>query len=141
MTALVVDSSAVIAILRSEPCWEMLATRMHVASSRVLSVASWVEVSLVMAGRHGDQATLEHLDRFLQTAAIELHPVDESLARMAREAFLRFGKGRHPAGLNFGDCFSYALARTLNAPLLFVGQDFTQTDVQVALNVELPTSH
>lgn len=141
MTALVVDSSAMVAILRSEPCWEMLATRMHAASSRVLSVASWVEVSLVVAGRHGDQATLEHLDRFLQTAAVELHPVDESQARMAREAFLRFGKGRHPAGLNFGDCFSYALARTLDAPLLFVGQDFTQTDVQVALNVELPTSH
>ncbi|MDS4022517.1 MAG: type II toxin-antitoxin system VapC family toxin [Candidatus Competibacter sp.] len=138
---MVVDSSAVIAILRSEPCWEMLATRMHAASSRVLSVASWVEVSLVVAGRHGDQVTLECLDRFLQTAAVELHPVDESQARMAREAFLRFGKGRHPAGLNFGDCFSYALARTLNAPLLFVGHDFTQTDVQVALNVELPTSH
>ena len=102
----------------------------------MLSVAGWVELSLVVAGRHGDRATLEFLDRVLQTAAIELRPVDELQARLAREAFLRFGKGRHPAGLNFGDCFSYALARTLDAPLLFVGDDFGQTDVRVAMVVQ-----
>jgi ribonuclease VapC len=135
VTVLVVDTSAVVALLKSEPGWETLATRLHAASSRVLSVANWVELSLVAAGRHGDEATLEFLDRFLQTAAIELRPVDEPQARIAREAFLRFGKGRHPAGLNFGDCFSYALARTLDAPLLFVGNDFIQTDVQVAMEV------
>ena len=133
MTVLVVNTSAVVALLKSEPGWEALASRLHAASSRVLSVASWVELSLVVAGRHGDAATLEFLDRFLQAAAIELHPVDESQARLAREAFLRFGKGRHPAGLNFGDCFSYALARTLDAPLLFVGDDFGRTDVRAAL--------
>ncbi len=136
MTVLGVDTSAVVALLKNEPGWETLATRLHTASSRVLSVANWVELSLVVAGRHGDATTLDFLDRFLQAAAIELHPVDPPQARIAREAFLRFGKGRHPAGLNFGDCFSYALARTLDAPLLFVGHDFSQTDVRVALDVQ-----
>jgi ribonuclease VapC len=129
VNVLVVDTSAVVALLNSEPGWEALASRLHAAAARVLSVASWVELSLVVAGRRGDAATLEFLDRFLQAAAIELRPVDEPQARLARAAFLRFGKGCHPAGLNFGDCFSYALARTLDAPLLFVGDDFSQTDV------------
>jgi len=131
VTVLVVDTSAVVALLKSEPGWEELAMRLHAAASRVLSVASWVELSLVVAGHHGDEATLEFLDRFLQTAAIELRPVGEPQARLAREAFLRFGKGRRPAGLNFGDCFSYTLARMLDAPLLFVGDDFGQTDVRM----------
>lgn len=135
MTVLVVDTSAVVALLKSEPGWEMLATRLHAASSRVISVANWVELGLVVAGRHGNGATLELLDRFLQAAAIELRPVDEPQARLARAAFLRFGKGRHPAGLNFGDCFSYALAQTLDAPLLFVGHDFIQTDARAAMAV------
>lgn len=135
MTVLVVDTSAVVALLKSEPGWETLASRLHAAASRLLSVVGWVELSLVVAGRHGDAATLAFLDRFLQTAAIERRPVDEPQARLAREAFLRFGKGRHPAGLNFGDCFAYALARTLDAPLLFVGDDFARTDVRPALAV------
>jgi ribonuclease VapC len=135
VTVLVVDTSAVVALLKSEPGWETLASRLHAAAFRLLSVAGWVELSLVVAGRHGDAATLAFLDRFLQTAAIERRPVDEPQARLAREAFLRFGKGRHPAGLNFGDCFAYALARTLDAPLLFVGDDFARTDVRPALAV------
>jgi ribonuclease VapC len=136
VTVLAVDPSAVVALLQNEPGWEALATRLHAAGSRRLSVVGWVELSRVVAGRHGDAATLAFLDRFLQVAAIELHPVDESQARLAREAFLRFGKGRHPAGLNFGDCFSYALARTLDAPLLFVGDDFGRTDVRAARAVQ-----
>lgn len=136
MTVLVVDPSAIVALLKSEPGWESLAARLHEASSRALSVAGWVELSLVVAGRHGDAATLAFLDRFLQTTAIELRPVDERQAQSARTAFLHFGKGRHPAGLNFGDCFSYALAQTLEAPLLFVGNDFIQTDVRAALATE-----
>lgn len=135
MTVLVVDTSAVVALLKSEPGWETLASRLHAAAFRLLSVVGWVELSLVVAGRHGDAATLAFLDRFLQTAAIERRPVDEPQARLAREAFLRFGKGRHPAGLNFGDCFAYALARTLDAPLLFVGEDFARTDVRPALAI------
>ena len=136
MTVLVVDPSAVVALLKNEPGWEALATRLHAAGSRVLSVAGWVELSLVVAGRHGDGATLAVLDRLLQTAAIEFHPVNEPQARLARAAFLRFGQGRHPAGLNFDDCFNYALARTLDAPLLFVGDDFGQMDIQAALAVQ-----
>lgn len=135
MSVLVVDTSAIVALLKSEPGWEELATRLHAAASRVVSVANWLESSLVVAGRHGDEANLEFLDRFLQTAGIEFRPVDELQARIAREAFLRFGKGRHPAGLNFGDCFSYALARMLDAPLLFVGKDFFQTDARVSIEL------
>ncbi|MBK8754681.1 MAG: type II toxin-antitoxin system VapC family toxin [Candidatus Competibacteraceae bacterium] len=133
---MVVDPSAVVALLKSELGWEALVLRLHAAASRVLLVAGWVELSLVIAGRHGDAATLEFLDRFLQAAAIEFHLVDESQAQLAREAFLRFGKGRHPASLNFGDCFGYALARILDAPLLFVGDDFGRTDVRAALAVQ-----
>lgn len=140
MTVLAVDTSAVVALLQNEPGWEGLAVCLHAASSRLLSVASWVELSLVVTGRHGDEATLDRLDRFLEMAAIELRPVDQLQARIARAAFLRFGKGRHPAGLNFGDCFSYALAQALTAPLLFVGDDFSQTDVAVAMAGWEPTS-
>ena len=135
MTVLVVDTSAGGALLKSEPGWEALAARLPAGASRLPSVAGRGELSLVVAGRPGDAATLAFLDRFLQTAAIERRPVDEPQARLAREAFLRFGKGRHPAGLNFGDCFAYALARTLDAPLLFVGDDFARTDVRPALAV------
>lgn len=133
MTRLVVDTSAIIAILRQEPGWERLVMRLQTASSRLLSVASWVELSLVVAGRRGHDTHLEPLDHFLEVAGIAGYPVDEPQARLAREAFLRFGKGRHLAGLNFGDCFSYALAQTLDAPLLFVGDDFSQTDVRIAM--------
>jgi len=72
---------------------------------------------------------IRDLDLFLATARIELVPFDATQARLAREAFRRFGKGRHPAGLNLGDCFSYALARAMNEPLLFKGNDFSRTDV------------
>lgn len=133
MTRLVVDTSSIVAILRSEAGWESLAICLHSASSRFLSVANWVELSLVVAGRHDQGNTLGVLDRFLETSGIVCCPVDDSQARLAREAFLRFGKGRHPAGLNFGDCFSYALARAHDAPLLFVGSDFSQTDVHIAM--------
>lgn len=136
MTVLVVGTWMVVARLENEPGWEALALRLHAAASRVLSVAGWVEWSLVVAGRHGDGATLAVLDRLLQAAAIELRPVDASQARLARAALLRFGQGRYPAGLHFGDCLSYALARTLDAPLLFVGDDFGQTDVRAALAVQ-----
>jgi len=130
VTLIVVDTSAVVAILKSEAGWEALAATLYAARWRALSVASWLELSLVVAGRHGQAAALAPLDRFLDTAGIARYPVNEHQVRLAREAFLRFGKGRHPAGLNYGDCFSYALARALDAPLLFVGDDFSQTDVR-----------
>jgi len=93
-----------------------------------MSVASFVEGSIVVEVRYGAEG-LRDLDRFVDRAGIELAPVDAEQAREARLALSRFGKGRHPAGLNFGDCFAYALARVLGEPLLFKGNDFPQTDI------------
>ena len=92
---------------------------------------SWLEASLVVLGRKRE-AGLADLDRFLARAAIERVPVDLEQADLARTAFARFGKGRHPAGLNLGDCFVYALAKTAGEPLLFKGSDFAATDVSRA---------
>jgi len=86
---------------------------------------------MVMQGRLGERGERE-LDLLVGRLRVEIVPVTLAQAELARSAFRRFGKGRHPAGLNFGDCFSYALARALGQPLLFVGKDFSQTDVQVA---------
>lgn len=86
---------------------------------------------MVMQGRLGERGERE-LDLLIGRLRVEIVPVTHAQAELARSGFRRFGKGRHPAGLNFGDCFSYALARALGEPLLFVGNDFSQTDVQVA---------
>jgi ribonuclease VapC len=96
-----------------------------------MSVASWVELSIVVEARHG-AAGLRELDRFIERASIELVGVDVDQARIARDAYSRFGKGRHAASLNFGDCFIYALARMLGQPLLFKGDDFSKTDLTIA---------
>jgi ribonuclease VapC len=98
------------------------------ADSRRISAAAFVEASIVIESRFGTDG-LRALDLFMERAGIEIMPVDVEQARAAREAFLRFGKGRHAAGLNLGDCFSYALARVLGEPLLFKGGDFARTDV------------
>lgn len=89
---------------------------------------------MVIAGRFGDDAVWEPLDALLARLDIEIIAHDAALAMIAREAFLRFGKGRHPAGLNFGDCAAYALAKANDAPLLFKGKDFTQTDITPAVS-------
>ena len=88
---------------------------------------------MVLAGRHADSAAWLELDRILQDMEVEVIPHDAELARIARDAFIRFGKGRHPARLNCGDCASYALAKSLNIPLLFKGTDFAKTDIVPAL--------
>ena len=87
---------------------------------------------MAIAGRHGDEAAWEPLDALLARLEVEIVAHDAALARIARAAFLRFGKGRHPARLNFGDCASYALAKAHNPPLLFKGDDFARTDVKAA---------
>jgi ribonuclease VapC len=92
---------------------------------------SKLEAGMVMIGRHGTEGSLQ-LDRLLREMAAAVVPFDEHQADIAREAFIRFGKGRHPAGLNFGDCAAYALAMAEAEPLLFKGTDFGATDVQVA---------
>lgn len=100
--------------------------------TRHLSTASFVELSIVIEARRGAEG-IRDLDLFLATAGIELVAFDMAQARLAREGFRCFGKGRHPAGLNLGDCFSYALARVLDEPLLFKGEDFPLTDVKIVL--------
>ena len=128
---MVIDTSAVVAILLDEPERRAFNELIEEAATRQMSTATFVETSIVFDARHGP-AGLERLDAFLERAGIELVPVDAAQARTARRAWSTYGKGRHPAALNYGDCFSYALAKTSAQPLLFKGDDFTRTDVAVA---------
>ena len=133
---IVVDSSAVVAILFGEPAAEALLARLAMDPDRVMSVASYLETGTVLAGRrHLDRLrAIDDLDRFLDEAAIALIPVDVAQARLALWARIQFGRGMgHGGVLNFGDAFSYALAQAHQAPLLFIGDDFGTTDVKVAL--------
>jgi ribonuclease VapC len=124
---MVVDTSALLAILQKEPEQRLLIEALEAADTRVMSVATFVETSIVLEARHGAEGVRD-LDRFMTRAGIELVPVDAEQGQVARGAFSRFGKGRHRAGLNCGDCFSYALAMTVGEPLLFKGNDFVHTD-------------
>jgi ribonuclease VapC len=133
---IVVDSSAVVAILFGETSAPALLARLAGDPDRIMSVASYVETGTVLAGRrHSDRLrAIEELDQFLAEAGIELSAVDTTQARLALRARIRFGRGMGHGGLlNFGDAFSYALARAQDAPLLFVGDDFAATDVAAAL--------
>ena len=129
---IVVDSSAVVAILLGEPAADGLLARLAADPDRVMSVASYLETGTVLAGRRKTRklAAIEDLDGFLAEAGILLAPVDVAQAKLALFARIRFGRGMGHGGLlNFGDAFSYALARSLNAPLLYVGDDFGTTDL------------
>lgn len=128
MKAVVLDTSAVLALLQDEKEADRILAALVDAEVRRLSAATVVEAGIVLQARYGDHGERE-LDLFLQRAEVEVMAVTEEQATVAREAFRRYGKGRHPAALNFGDCFSYALAVILNHPLLFVGEDFSATDV------------
>lgn len=135
---IVIDSSAIVAILWREPSADILAARIQAEplGDRRMSVASYLEVGSVLAGRStGDRLdAIADLDALLVSAGITLVPVDEAQARLALRARILHGRGMgHGGVLNFGDCFSYALAIHLNAPLLFVGDDFGSTDVQRAV--------
>ncbi|HEX9941139.1 MAG TPA: type II toxin-antitoxin system VapC family toxin [Thermoanaerobaculia bacterium] len=125
---MVIDTSALLAILLDEPERRSFNEAIEAAESRVMSAAIFVEVSIVIESRLGAEG-LRDLDLFIERAGIELAPVDAEQAHVARRAFSRFGKGRHRAGLNYGDCFAYALATVLGEPLLYKGDDFRQTDV------------
>jgi ribonuclease VapC len=127
-----VDTSAIIAILFAEPEAEVLKLRIA-AEPACISAVSLQEASMVMAGRLGDATAWQDLDDLIRDASLEVITHDRKLAEIAREAFLRFGKGRHPARLNCGDCASYALAKSANIPLLFKGGDFAKTDIVPAL--------
>ncbi len=125
---MVIDTSALLAILQGEPERRAFNEAIEAADSRSLSAASFVEVSIVIEARFGAEG-VSHLDRLLERADVKIVPVDLEQGRLARLAFSRFGKGRHEAALNFGNCFSYALAQALGEPLLFKGEDFARTDV------------
>jgi ribonuclease VapC len=134
LTAIVVDTSAIVAILRDEPEKDRFVDAILAAAPRLMSAVSLQETGMVIAGRFGDGAAWEPLDALLARLDIEIVAHDATLARTAREAFLRFGKGRHPARLNFGDCAAYALAASNGVPLLFKGDDFTKTGVLAAVS-------
>ena len=127
-----VDSSALIAILRREPEARDFLRIIAQASSCLLSSVSLLETSMVLVGRTGNQASWAGLNALVSRANMQTVAHDALLAEVARTAFLRFGKGRHPAALNLGDCASYALAKSRDVPLLFKGGDFARTDLVAA---------
>jgi ribonuclease VapC len=125
---MIIDSSALLAILNDEPERHTFNEAIQAAEARAMSAATLVEASIVIEARFGPEG-LRDLDFFIERAGIEVLSVDREQAYVARRAFSRFGKGRHPAGLNYGDCFSYALAVVRGEPLLYKEEDFGQTDV------------
>ena len=128
---MIVDSSAVLAILFGEPDARRHAAAIMGAHPCRMSVANVLESSIVVESR-GGEAAAHDLDALLARAEIELVPVTVEHLEAARRAWRRYGKGNHPASLNFGDCFAYALAKTTAEPLLFKGNDFSRTDVDPA---------
>lgn len=129
---IVVDASAAVALVLGEPTQNVLAAKLSEVSDleRVMSPASYCEFVMALARTYPDPKLVA--DTFLRDTRVTIFPIDQQQSQLSVHAFLFFGKGRHPARLNLGDCFSYAAAKALNAPLLFVGNDFGQTDVQVA---------
>jgi ribonuclease VapC len=130
---MVLDTSALLAMLLAEPERDTYVALLAEAEDPLISAATLVEASIVMLAKTGRPGT-QDLDELLATGGVRCVAVDQQQARMARDAFARFGKGRSPAGLNFGDCFSYALAQATDRPLLFKGDDFSKTDVTPAIS-------
>jgi ribonuclease VapC len=128
---MIVDSSAILAILLNEHERANFIDRIQSDSKRMISAASLLGTATVLEGRLGDDAGAD-LDLFILRAGIESVPFDGDQYAVARHAFRRYGKGRHPAGLNFGDCIAYALAKCTGEPLLFKGTDIPATDVLVS---------
>ncbi len=131
---MVVDTSVLVAIVFGEPDAEEFkaALRSSAPGSITMSAVTAVEAAMVVEARHGADGARD-LEALISTLSIRIEPVDGTQAGAAQEAWRRFGKGRHAAGLNLGDLFSYALARTTGEPLLFKGEDFSRTDVRSAL--------
>lgn len=129
---MVIDTSAVIAILSAEPEADTIAATISADDSRQMSAATYLETAIVVESRHGVLGG-KKLDQFIQAAQIVVEPVTIEQANIARRAYRRYGKGRNPAGLNFGDCFAYALAKVTGESLLFIGTDFSQTDIPSAI--------
>jgi ribonuclease VapC len=129
----IIDTSALIAILRKEPEATRFAEIMEAADTRRLSAVNYLEAAVVVDARH-NPIDSRRFDDFVREGSIVIEPVTETQARIARDAYRDFGKGSgHPAQLNFGDCFSYALAKAFGEPLLFKGRDFSRTDIVSAV--------
>jgi ribonuclease VapC len=128
---MVIDTSAIVAIAMNESEAEAFERRIADAAVRLISAVTVLEAAMVLETRLGEPGGGE-LDLWLLRAGVEIVAVDAIHADQARRAWRRFGKGRHPAGLNFGDCFSYALAALTQEPLLFKGNDFSKTDIEAA---------
>ena len=129
---MIVDTSALLAVLFGEKDAENYARAISEAEVCRISAATFVEISVVVESQTGDAGSRQW-DSFFRTASISIEPVTEEQAYAARQAWSDFGKGRHPAGLNFGDCFSYALAKVSGEPLLFKGGDFRKTGIPSVL--------
>jgi ribonuclease VapC len=125
---MVIDTSALIALLNDEPEAARLAVAIESDATRLISAATVVEAGLVIETRYGPEGGRE-LDLLMAKAGLSIEAVTPEQAEVARGAWRPFGKGRHSAGLNFGDCFSYAPAKVTGEPLLFKGDDFTHTDI------------
>jgi len=126
----VIDTSALLAILLDEPERGKFLQLLSESETRLLSAANALETAIVVESRRGEAAGRE-LDLFLHRTKIEIVAVDAEQFSIARFAWRKFGKGRHPAALNFGDCFAYALTKMSSEPLLAKGEDFRRTDLQV----------
>lgn len=129
---MVVDTSALVAILFGEPDAKLFAEALDAAPLRLLSAVTRVELSFVVEGRKGAAGRAD-LELLLRDGGFDVASVTPQQADIAVDAFRRFGRGRHRAGLNIGDCFSYALAVASDHPLLFKGDDFVHTDIRPAL--------
>jgi len=129
---MVIDSSAVLAILLEEPETADFLAAIEADGTRLMSAASVAEAGIVLEQRLGYEAGRD-LDDLIREAGIEIVPVDAEQSHLARRAFRLYGRGNHPAGLNFGDCFAYALAEARGQPLLFKGDDFSKTDIAPAV--------
>ena len=129
---MVLDTSALIAILSAEPEANTFAAVIATAATRLLSAASLLETAIIIEARYGP-AGGQKLDELIRVAQIQVEPVTVEQVTSARLAYRVYGKGRHPAGLNYGDCFAYALAKISGEPLLFKGNDFGQTDIETVL--------
>ena len=128
---MIIDTSAVVAILFNEDDAQIYAEAISRADSCRVSAATFVEAAIVVESQTKNNGSRQ-FDAFIRRAGITIEPVTEEQAHIARQAFTDFGKGRHPAGLNYGDCFSYALSKAMREPLLFKGKDFAKTDLSVA---------
>jgi ribonuclease VapC len=127
---MIIDTSAIVAILFNEDDAQIYAEAISRADSCRVSAATFVETAIVVESQTKNNGSRQ-LDAFIRRAGITIEPVTEEQAHIARQAFTDFGKGRHPAGLNYGDCFSYALSKATREPLLFKGKDFAKTDLSI----------